>query len=140
MRIDISLSTNSLNAKLAQIQREMPAAVDVALYATAQFGENLILDRTRKGRGISGAFKPYSVKYAAFRQDKGRGNTVDLNFTGSMLGAMTAQKNRGYAEIKFSRASESRKAYFNNKRRPFFGFNATEKKRLIEFMKRRLFK
>lgn len=140
MRIDISLSTAGVAKRLQQIERDLPRALDTALYATAQYGENLILDRTRKGRGITGAFKPYSVKYAAFRRKEGRGTQVDLNFTGSMLSAMTATKGRGFAEIKFTRAAESKKAYFNNKLRPFFGFNATERRQLTEFMKRRLFK
>lgn len=139
MKVDISLSTGALAQRLAQIERELPAQLDNALYATAQLGENLILDRTQRGIGIMGTFSPYSVGYALFRQKKGRGINVDLNFTGSMLGSMVADKNRGYAEIKFSRASESRKAYFNNQKRPFFGFNANEKRRLVEFMKKRLF-
>ena len=139
MKIDISLNDKALRQRLAEINKTMPAKVDAALFATAQFGENIILDRTKRGVGIMGTFSPYSVGYALFRQKKGRGTNVDLNFTGQMLGSMTAVKNRGYAEIKFSRASESRKAYFNNQRRPFFGFNAKEKKRLLEFMKKRLF-
>jgi len=140
MRIDVSLNTKSITAKLAKIERDMPAQIDTALFATAQYGENIILARTESGRGISGAFKPYTPKYAIFRKEKGRGTRVDLNFTGAMLGSMTALKNRGYAEIKFARATENKKAYFNNQRRPFFGFNQNERRKLIEFMKRRLFK
>lgn len=140
MRIDVSLNSKSLASKLARMERDLPTQIDTALFATAQYGENIILDRTRKGQGIDGIFKPYTPKYALFRKEKGRGTSVDLNFTGAMLGSMTALKNRGYAEIKFTRATESKKAYFNNQRRPFFGFNRTERSKLVAFMKRRLFK
>ena len=140
MNVTITLNTKAITSRLKQIEREMPSQIDNALYATAQYGENIILNRTKKGQGISGMFARYTPKYAEFRRSKGRGNTVDLNFTGMMLGSMTASKGRGYAEIGFSRATESKKAYFNNQRRPFFGFNASERRKLIEFMKKRLFK
>lgn len=157
MKIDISLSTAGVAKRLQQIERDLPRALDTALYATAQHAENLILDRTREGRGIKGTFRPYSARYAKAKRDGwpaskegaktyrsafsgDRSGVVNLNVTGSMLNAMTAIKGRGYAEIKFTRAAESKKAYFNNKLRPFFGFNATERRQLTEFMKRRLFK
>lgn len=141
MRIDVSLNAKSLASKLARMERDLPTQIDTALFATAQYGiENIILARTQKGQGIDGIFKPYTPKYALFRKEKGRGTRVDLNFTGAMLGSMTATKHRGYAEINFGRGIESKKAYFNNQRRPFFGFNRTERSKLVAFMKRRLFK
>lgn len=139
MRVNLTFNDNAIRDKFASIERDLPSQLDTALYATAQYGENIILDRTKRGIGVNGAFQPYSPKYAEFRRKKGRNNRVDLNFTGQMLGSMTATKNRGYAEIRFSRSTESKKAYFNNKRREFFGFNKDEKRRLVEFMKKRLF-
>ena len=140
MKIDITLNTKAIKTRLKNIERTMPSDIDKALYATAQYGINLILARTKKGAGINGSFKAYTPKYALFRKAKGRGSNVDLNFTGQMLNSVTARKNRGYAEIGFTRATESRKAYWNNKSRPFFGFNRSEKSKLATFFAKRLFK
>ena len=140
MKIDITLNTKAFETRLKEIERTMPRDIDNALFATAQYGENIILARTKKGMGINGSFKAYTPKYALFRKAKGRGSNVDLNFTGQMLNSMTARKGRGFAEIKFTRATESRKAYWNNRSRPFFGFNMAEKSKLATFFAKRLFK
>lgn len=139
MKIDISLSTKSIESKIALIEREFPREIDNALAKTAFYGSNIIQDRTNDGRGLKGMFKKYTPEYAEFRREKGRGSKVDLNFTGQMMGAMTVTKGRGYAEIRFNNALANKKAYFNNRTRPFFGFQVKERRQLIEFMKRRLF-
>ena len=139
MRVDISLDMTKFKNRLNQIERELPDQLDDALQKTAFFGSNLIATRTQAGFGIKGMMAAYTPEYAEFRRKKGRGIDVDLNFTGQMWASLTAVRNRGYAEIRFSDALGNRKAYFNNKRRPFFGFNAEETKRLVEFMKKRLF-
>lgn len=152
MRIDISLSTKALKDRLAKIERELPNELDTALFATAQMGEAIILDRTEKGQGIKGAFAPYSILYAKAKREgwpKTRNRSafsgdpsgvVNLNVTGEMTSSMVAKKGRGYAEIKFSKPSAARKAYFNNKTRPFFGFSRGERQRLVNYFKKRLFK
>lgn len=140
MNINISLDTRSIESRLNEIQQALPSEIDTALYATAQYGVNLILARTKSGKGVNGSFRPYTPKYAAFRTAKGRGTNVDLNFTGQMLGSIRASKGRGFAEIGFTRATEAKKAYWNNRTRPFFGFNVTEKGMLATFFAKRLFK
>lgn len=139
MNITIHLNDSALQARLNEIERDLPENLDKALAQTAYYGSNIIADRGKQGKGISGTFAPYSPKYAEFRRKNGRGTNVDLNFTGQMWASLAGFKNRGYAEIKFSNALANKKAYFNNKLRPFFGFNATERRELLEFMKRRLF-
>ena len=138
MNIEISLNSKSLQERISQLERTIPAKVDNALFATAQYGQQIILDRTQKGRGIFGAFPAYSPKYALFRRKQGRGTQVDLNFTGQMLSSMTARKNRGYAVIGFTRSTEAKKAYFNHQSRPFFGFNHLERNKLVTFFAKRL--
>jgi hypothetical protein len=139
MNITISLLDKAVKDRLAQIERDLPDQLDKALAQTAYYGANIIADRGKDGRGISGVFKPYTPKYAEFRRENGRGIKVDLNYTGQMWSSISGFKNRGYAEIRFSNALANKKAYFNNKLRPFFGFNTSEKRQLLEFMKRRLF-
>lgn len=139
MNITISLNDKAIRQRLAEMERDLPDNLDKALAQTAFYGSNIIADRTKAGRGISGIFKPYSPQYAEFRRENGRGANVDLNYTGQMMSSLTAFKRRGYAEIRFSNALANKKAYFNNKTRPFFGFNTTEKRQLLEFMKKRLF-
>ena len=126
----------SLDRKL----KKMPQNIDRALAITAQQGLNMILARTAKGKGTNFPFKSYSDKYARFRAQKGRKIApVDLNFTGRMLGSLTTERVRsGVQRIKFSRAEESRKAYFNNQTRPFFGFNQREKAFLGKFFRSKL--
>jgi hypothetical protein len=141
MKIELSLDTRAIQKRLNEYSGDIQKNADNAIFAAAQYGINLILARTKSGLGVKGAFKPYSPKYAIFRTKSGRqSNNVDLNFTGSMLNAMTARKGRGFAEIGFTRAYESKKAYYNNKDRYFFGFNATEKKKITTFIRRRVFR
>ena len=139
MNINITLNDNGLRKRLAEMERDLPDNIDKALAQTASYGSNIIADRTKDGKGINGIFKSYTPEYAQFRRDNGRGIKVDLNYTGQMMSSLTAFKRRGYAEIRFSNAVANKKAYFNNKLRPFFGFNQLEKRRLLEFMKKRLF-
>lgn len=141
MIVNVELDIAGIQQKLAKMERELPQAIDRALLQTATYGVGIIKKRTNAGRGIERLFKRYTPKYAAFRQKKGRQvSPVNLQFTGRMLGAMQAFGHRGYAEISFTRAEEAKKAYFNNQKRPFFGFNRNEKRKLLEFMKKRLFK
>ena len=117
----------------------MSQSVRRALLATAQFGINIIEDRTAKGKGYKGgAFKPYSDVYAAFRKNNGRSATPDLQFTGKMIGSITTKANNIQAVIFFTRAAEAKKAAMNNKSRPFFGFNRKEKRKLSQIFFRNL--
>lgn len=136
--MEISLSSNA-SAVIESIKKrgiDLSRAIKPALSKTAQHGVNIILDRTEKGIGYKGAFKPYSELYGAFRDNRGRGQTPDLNFTGQMLGNMTTKVSGNQAEIFFSSAQQSRKAAGNNKSRPFFGFNREEAKELGKVFER----
>ena len=143
MKIELKVKDKELIALLNKLEKELPAKVDNALYATAQLANQMILDRTEKGRSVTGAyFKRYSPKYAMFRAKKGRQvSPVNLNFTGKMLSSMAAFKGRGKATIKFSRAEENKKAYHNHftNGRPFFGISKPELKRLTAFFARKVF-
>ena len=130
--MDIRLDTNAkeIAKRVGKKGKELSASVKRALLITAQEGVNVIQDRTAKGVGYKGMFASYTPEYALFRAGKGRGTKPDLNFTGQMLGSMSVRANSKQAEIFFSRATESKKAAMNDKKRPFFGFNDQEEKQL----------
>ena len=131
--MDINLKTNAkkVEAALKKKGKNVSQSIKRALSITAQEGINIIEQRTADGIGYKGgAFKEYSEKYARFRAARGRGDNVDLQFTGRMLGSMTSKADRREAKIFFTRAEEAKKAAMNNKTRPFFGFNRKEEKQL----------
>ena len=130
--MDIRLDTNAkeIAKRVGKKGKELSESVKRALLITAQEGVNVIQDRTAKGVGYKEMFASYTPEYALFRSEKGRGTKPDLNFTGQMLGSMSVRANSKQAEIFFSRATESKKAAMNDKKRPFFGFNDQEEKQL----------
>jgi len=150
MRTSIEFDAKKLDRRLDKLLREMPAAVDKALIQTSQFGTNLILDRTERGVGYEGKFKPYTPEYVK-RKGQGWSSTnrtrgfggaptspVNLMLRGEMLGEMTSKKVKtGVARIYFTRSTEAKKAAFNNKTRPFFGFNVSEQNKLRNFFANR---
>lgn len=136
--MQVKVSSNAIRV-VESIKRRginLSQAISSSLSKTAQHGVNIILDRTEKGVGYKGAFKPYSDAYSLFRAEAGRSQTPDLNFTGQMLGSMTTKVSGNQAEIFFSSAQQSRKASANNKSRPFFGFSREESKELGKVFER----
>ena len=151
MNVKFDIDTRKLDAELKKMGRALPAKIDKTLLQTAQFGTNLILDRTAKGVGFTGRFKSYTPEYVK-RKGQGWSSTgrtrgfggaptspVNLTLRGEMLGAMASAKVKsGVAKIYFTRSTEAKKAAFNNKTRPFFGFNNLEEDRLRKFFANRI--
>jgi len=133
MQFRIKTNAKKIEKALKQKGKDVGKSMKRALSITAQEGINIIEARTEDGVGYKGgAFKGYSAKYARFRSAKGRGKSVDLQFTGRMLGSMTSKADSKKATIFFTRAEEAKKAAMNNKTRPFFGFNRQEEKQLAK--------
>lgn len=134
--MEISLESNlkGISKKVSNQGKELRGSVKSALLKTALHGINIIEDRTADNKGLKGRFPKYSPKYLAFRQSKGRGKDVDLQFTGKMLGSMSAISTSSYAEIYFMRGAESKKAAMVDKKRPFFGFSRKERHNLAEVL------
>ena len=133
MQFSIKTNAKKVEKALKQKGKDVGKSMKRALSITAQQGINIIEARTEDGVGYKGgAFKGYSAKYAKFRRDKGRGKSVDLQFSGRMLGSMTSKADRKKATIFFTRAEEAKKAAMNDKTRPFFGFNRKEEKQLAK--------
>tara|TARA_B110000879_G_C10721613_1_gene336798 strand:- start:73 stop:492 length:420 start_codon:yes stop_codon:yes gene_type:complete len=130
MQIKIKTNAKEIAKRLNKKGKALSLSVKKALSITAQAGVNIILDRTKDGKGYKGNFEQYNSTYAAFRAGKGRGSVPDLSFTGKMLGSMTTKASSKQAEIFFRGATESGKAAGNDKKRPFFGFNNSEEEKL----------
>ena len=145
--MEIKLRLQGFNNAVAASKRnprELKRLQKKGLSRIAQIGINIIQERTEDGIGYKdGAFKPYSgdlgsgTGYIAFRQRRGATTKPNLFLTGKMLGSMTSKvKSHRSAEIFFARASESKKAAFNNQTRPFFGFSRDEEKKLLKHFER----
>jgi len=101
--------------------------------------------RTAEGKDVNGKdFKPYSPQYKLFRQASGHpADTVNLFFTGSMMGSMTVAETMNQARVYFlntqapgSKTRNPEKAYFLNKKREFFAMSAGEVKGVQDIMER----
>lgn len=146
MNVDLSLNVDEVMKSLNKSKAEIAVIVEKSLMKTAQFGTQIILDRTEKGVGYAGRFAPYSP---AYRKAKAAGwkatptrrgfggdssGVVNLNVSGSMLSSIQQRAlNQNAVRIYFGRATEAKKAAFNNERRPFFGFNNKEQEALSRF-------
>jgi len=119
MRISISTSKVNLGTYQKQISKELR----LALVKAGLLAKQIILQRTAKGQGVEGKFKQYSDSYKEYRKDNGLPTNPDLFFTGAMLGAMQNRVKADYAELYFVSAEQNKKAFFNDKIRPFFDLN-----------------
>ena len=147
MNITLDVDISKVQKELKKTQLEMNRLISKSLLKTAQYGTQIILDRTSKGIGYEGKFAPYSPAYRkakaegwnkagsgrrAFGGDKS--GIVNLTVHGEMLSSIQ-QRGLGsnVVEIFFGRATEAKKAAFNNQKRKFFGFNDSERTRLNAF-------
>ena len=141
MNISAEIDTKEVQRLLDKVGQQLPRDVRKALSATAQQGIYLILDRTERGVGYRGKFPDYSAQYAKFRKKNGRQTAaVDFNYSGKMLSSIISQVKGDEATIKFNRATEAKKGAFLNQKRPWFGFNQTEKNQITHFFYKRLMK
>ena len=151
--MNVRTDATRVTALLGKTINALPQEINVALQKTTLAGIQIIEDRTAKGEGYLGKFAPYNPEYArAKAQGWPRTRTrrafggdpsgiVNLTVHNEMLSAMAERSlGQGVREIYFTRATEARKAYYNNLKRKFFGFNQTEKRRLGQFFKKALLK
>jgi hypothetical protein len=139
MRIKFDVVDETAKLKLGSGDN-VDAMFKKALLRTALFGKLMIQDRMDKGISYKGGiFKKYSEKYRKFRLAAGRGQKPDLQFTRQMRSGMVVNATSNKAKIFFSRPDDAKKAFKNEKTRPFFGFSNTEldklRDKLIENLK-----
>ena len=117
---------------------QSPEIVSKALDRATASASNELVERTQRGQGVDGALKPYSPQYAAYRVSKGRqASSVDLNFTGRMLGSIVpfkakvsrgSRSNKVWSSIAPARAAEKKKAFYTDKERHWFGISTMEQR------------
>lgn len=116
-----------------------------------------LLQRTSEGEDIHGTpFEPYSSSYESLRSAKGLPTSVDLFFTGQMLGALTYEATKNQTKLFFmntprrasdgskkttkvwgsgeSKASNAEVAYYVNEVREFFGISAEEREKIASMV------
>jgi hypothetical protein len=132
--LNLQITPKDLTQITDKQKRAVQSALPKAVLRVAGLGQQIIKQRTAKGRGINGTFPAYSPKYIEFRRKKLRKSdptTVNLNATGQMLRSMQVKSESSRrAVIFFDNQQATKKANFNKRTRPFMGFNSKEKTRL----------
>lgn len=143
----IRVRTNPLRLERVtkDIAKDIEASKKRAMTRTVLAGVEIIEDRTSKGRGINGPFKRYSESWARIRKELGKTSaTPNLEFgyervgnqfksRPSMLSALQGRADsKKSGIIFFTNREAAKRAAFNNKSRPFFGFNRKEERRLAD--------
>tara|TARA_S200002703_G_C3690526_1_gene212054 strand:- start:248 stop:682 length:435 start_codon:yes stop_codon:yes gene_type:complete len=128
-------------AKIArQEEQDVKRGIDRAIGRVGTLGKQIILRRTEDGVGVEGPFKPYTAAYIKRLKNEGKPeDPVDLYNTGQMIRSMQVrQRDSRTAEIYFDNPDAAKKAAFNDRTRPFFGFNTKEEDRLIALFRREI--
>ena len=132
--LNLEITPKDLTQITAKQKQAVESALPKAILRVAGLGRQIIKQRTSKGNGISGAFPAYSPKYIKFRREKLRKSDptkVNLNAKGQMLRSMQVKSESSRrAVIFFDNQQATKKANFNQRTRPFMGFNSKEKTRL----------
>lgn len=134
MRISVTTS----NVDLKPLKKQISERLKIALKNAGLKAIKIIKDRTADGQGVQGAFKAYSASYAKERRKQKAPTIPDLFRTGLMLGAMRARQKSNYVEIYFNGHRENKKAFYNDKIRPFFDLTRKEQseiQKLFRFVK-----
>lgn len=126
---------NGIN--IQQLKEELVTQLRSKLESELEITAGEIVARTQSGKEITGSsFKPYSKGYAKYKAKKGRSTSVDLTFTGKMLGAITSrvyeQGKNLIGKIFFSSSDEAKKAGYNQQDRKFFGLSTAQKQAITK--------
>lgn len=133
MKLEARIDTKRVDAMLRDQMRKMPRRTKKALDRTGWQGVDRLRTRTSKGKGVYGAFPPYSTSYAAWRQKKGRQIAHrDLFVSGQMLNSLLVKTTSRYTDITSTRAQERKKIIWTHTQTPWFGFNKRERRWIVD--------
>ena len=136
MAVDLKIKSNEkeIIKKFQRLQSKLPRFIDKGV---KQAGFQLVdIIRTKTKRGVDFrdvGFEPYSEGYRKQLEREGKPTSVDLFYTGRMLGSLTSTKTGKHkVSLGFTNAQMRQRALFNQvlnqPNREFFGFNdRTEK-------------
>lgn len=141
MEINVKIRDAQVKRFFDRLQTRKPTAFKKSLLEASQFQRGNISRRTLKGLDYQGRnFAPYTPQYREYRRQTGRPLRPDLNFTGQMLGSMTVDSTSSRGRIFFTRVTEGTKAFYNDKKRPFFSIGMKEEARIADVFVDRLLK
>ena len=134
LKANIKTNAKHLQKKYKRLEQKLPRLIDKGLL---QAGFHLLdIIRTKTSKGIDYkwvTFAPYSEGYLKQLQREGKKTTVDLFYSGRMLGALTPsgrtikKTGNNKVSVNFSNAQMRKRALFNQvlnePKREFFGFN-----------------
>jgi hypothetical protein len=136
------IDSSDVDAQLKKFINDFPEDVKNALGETADLAITVILDRTIKGFGLDGKFKPYSKRYAWIRKTtppEAQTVFVDLTRSGDMIGSINVTKlTTKYAVISSDSTAEKMKVAGTNKDRRWFGLSDKERNKLVLFFRQHL--
>ena len=137
MAVDLKIKSNSkeISKKFKRLQSKLPRIIDVGVKQAGFQLLDIIRTKTQKGIDRNDVrFEPYSEGYLKRLRREGKSTSVDLFYTGRMLGSLGTKKTGKHkVSINFTNAEMRQRALFNqvmmgDKNREFFGFNnRTEK-------------
>lgn len=128
MKLNVSIGGS---LRVTTLQKQVSDKMRKALAVAGTQALTMIKRRTNKGQGLDGKFKPYSKEYKKYKAEKGKStNVVNLRDTATMMTSMISRIQGDTALIYFATSESNKKAYFNNKLRPFFDLTKEEQKKI----------
>ena len=140
--VNINIDVVAAKGSLDQIKAKTPRARAKGIAVASTFIQNAIKDRTRKGISVKGSkFKEYSKAYKKVRAKRNATLTPNLFFTGQMLGNMSFRAlSSTKGQVFFPNTNANKKAFFNDKIRPFFDVNNKEHARAVKEFEKAFYK
>src|SRR5210317_1889767 len=131
MAVDLKIKSNSkeVGNKFKQIQSKLPRIIDKGVKQAGFQLLDIIRTKTQKGIDRNDVrFEPYSEGYLKRLRKEGKSTSVDLFYTGRMLGSLGTKKTGKHkVSLGFNNAEMRQRALFNQvlnePKREFFGFN-----------------
>lgn len=134
--MNINIPTSQIKAAQDYVKEIAdPKDIVKALTTVAARGVDIILKRTAVGKGYKGSFKNYHPDYAKWKREVAKHTRIipNLELSGDMLRDMHfRQAGKMASEIYFRSPTSAKKAIRNNMTRPFFGFNTSERDKLVK--------
>ena len=139
MAVNLNIKTNQkqVAAKFKRFGAVLPRIIDKGVKQAGFQLLDIIRTKTEKGLDFRGSkFAPYSSSYLKKLNREGKKTSVDLFYTGRMLGSlnpsMVKKTGKHKISLAFRRKDEIDKAFFNqvttDPQRKFFGFNSRTEK------------
>ena len=131
MAVDLKIKSNSkqLASKFKRLQSKLPRIIDKGVKQAGFQLVDRIRTKTQKGIDRNDVrFEPYSEGYLKRLRREGKSTSVDLFYTGRMLGSLGTKKTGKHkVSLGFNNAEMRQRALFNQvlnePKREFFGFN-----------------